>query len=56
MEVYKINFRDYTLRKKGRGVRNLHYIYILEEEIDKVEEREVLEDMEQEESEIVLPL
>lgn len=55
MEVYKINFWDYTLRK-GRGVRNLHYIYILEEDIDKVEEREVLEDMEQEESEIMLPL
>lgn len=38
-------------------MRNLHYIYILEEDIiDKVEEREVLEDMEQGDSEIMLPL
>lgn len=56
MEVYKINFGDYTLRKKGREVRNLHYIYILEEDIERVEREEVLEDMEQEDSEIMLPL
>lgn len=37
-------------------MRILHYIYILEEDIDKVEEGEILEDMEQGDSEIMLPL